>query len=639
MIGLDGLGKTSLVLEYAERYRSEYEVVWLVNAYSPDAARATLGHLAESLGLIDGERRETAAAARKALGWLADHDDWLLIYDDATDPGDLGDWLPRGPGHLAVTTRRRRWQTEAESIELPPLETRAAGQLLIDQSTDGDREAVEGLAGALAGRPLELRVAASLAHRLGSLAAVLSLICDPPDRPRGRNSVLAKVVASWLELLQEEPEAWRLLTLGSQFSSSSIPLGWLDESRAVTSRRSTDSKWDPREAAEVLAGCSLLMTQDNRATIHPLIQEAVRQALSQDQRAAALREAEGLVNRALDQAEWAGMPPPHHHLCHAETVALRLSESEDRRRDAAWAWMLERVGSLRAARGEGTTAVRLLDAAIRFWESLGDDRPEVVPALEARAAAHLAQGSPGSARHDLERGLQLSEALLGPDHPRTLHVRERLAQLLMTFLGEAHGAREHLEAVLENRRESLGPNHPWTADALHNLGLACMRLGDLAGARENLELALAIRREALGSEHPQVARSLIHLGTVAAEERGLEQALGLQREALEILEHTLGPEHPGLLTVLRNLAGSLRHTGRLAEAHGALERALHIAESNSGAGESEAMNLHYNLAQVAEELGESAKARTHYAAVYEALRAGSSTDDPSLREPAEKTGP
>ena len=636
VVGLGGIGKTRLVAEYAERHREEYEIVWQVHAYSPDAARADLGRLAERLGLIDRQHRESTAAARAALGWLADHGEWLLIYDDAVFPRDLGDWLPRGPGHLVITTRLGSWKSEARTLALEPLKTHDSVKLLAGRGADGDQGTVEKLAARLGGQPLALTLAASLACRLGSLDTVLSLLADvSPDRGNRNLVSIEQLLAQFLELPGEEPEAMRLLTLCSLLSANNIPLGWFDDPIPSTDRNS-DSE-STREAIAVLASYSLLTLQEEKASIHSLVQDAVRVALSPEQSAASLLEVSKLVRRELDRAEWAGQIPPHHHLCHAETVAFRLMEVDAMRPEAAR--LLDRVGGLRVAREEGTTAVRLLDASIRFWESLDVARPELVSAFDHRAAAHLLQGSVGNARRDLQRALRLSEGALGPAHDLTLYLRERLAQLLMTFLGDVEGAKEHLEAVLESRRTSRGPNHPSTADVLHNLGLAHSSLGDLEKARTDLEQALAVRREALGADHPQVARSLTNLGAIVAAQGDLEQALELQRQALKILERNLGTDHPGLLTVLMNLSGALRHTGRLAEARDILERALQIVISALGESGPDAGDIRYNLAQVLEELGDSAAAQKQYVAVYRALATTAPPDDPRLLELSLKIGP
>lgn len=34
---------------------------------------------------------------------------WLVIFDNANEPEDINDLIPRGPGHALVTSRSHRW--------------------------------------------------------------------------------------------------------------------------------------------------------------------------------------------------------------------------------------------------------------------------------------------------------------------------------------------------------------------------------------------------------------------------------------------------------------------------------------------------------------------------------------------------
>jgi hypothetical protein len=56
--GLGGVGKTQLVLEYAHRFASDYDVAWWISAEQPTSAVAALADLARRLG-IPGPRART----------------------------------------------------------------------------------------------------------------------------------------------------------------------------------------------------------------------------------------------------------------------------------------------------------------------------------------------------------------------------------------------------------------------------------------------------------------------------------------------------------------------------------------------------------------------------------------------------
>ncbi|MFD0480866.1 hypothetical protein ACFQ0B_81615 [Nonomuraea thailandensis] len=111
VLGLGGVGKSELALQYAHRHRQDYELVWWIDADSPDLIRTGLAALAQALACgIDSVAAEQATveeAAGWAVGWLAAHPGWLVIFDNVEEVADVEPYLARlAHGHVLITTRR-----------------------------------------------------------------------------------------------------------------------------------------------------------------------------------------------------------------------------------------------------------------------------------------------------------------------------------------------------------------------------------------------------------------------------------------------------------------------------------------------------------------------------------------------------
>jgi hypothetical protein len=157
--GLGGLGKTRLAIEYAWRYAADYDLVWWIRAEDPATMRGDYAELAGELGLPSEKDDQAIAALRQELRRRRD---WLLIFDNAEDPGELFSLLPdRHQGHVLITSRRREWQ-HTEDRRLDVLSTEAAVGYLQQRGQVADAATARDLAEALGCLPLALAQAASV---------------------------------------------------------------------------------------------------------------------------------------------------------------------------------------------------------------------------------------------------------------------------------------------------------------------------------------------------------------------------------------------------------------------------------------------------------------------------------------------
>ena len=53
--------------------------------------------------------------------WLRTHSNWLLIFDNAREPGEIKPYLPGGSGNVLVTSRNPNWGALARTQPVPVL--------------------------------------------------------------------------------------------------------------------------------------------------------------------------------------------------------------------------------------------------------------------------------------------------------------------------------------------------------------------------------------------------------------------------------------------------------------------------------------------------------------------------------------
>ena len=153
-----------------------------------------------------------------------------------------------------------------------------------------------------------------------------------------------------------------------------------------------------------------------------------------------------------------------------------------------------------------------------------------------------------------QRALEISEKVLGPQHPDVATTLNNLAGLYES-MGDYEKALPLYQRALEIREKVLGPQHPYVATTLNNLALLYQSIGDYEKALPLYQRALDIREKVLGPQHPDVATTLNNLAGLYESMGDYEKALPLYQRALEIYEKVLGPQHPSVATTLNNLAG------------------------------------------------------------------------------------
>jgi tetratricopeptide (TPR) repeat protein len=626
--GAGGVGKTTLAVEYAYQHRSQFDTVWWARAEQPATLLSDLADLAVTLGVADPEEASQQLAVAAVRRWLADHDRWLLVFDNAGAPDTptgleaplarLVDLLPQViHGQVLVTSRDASWEDYAALAELEVFTREEAIGFLLARSGATDEQAAEEVAELLGWLPLALeQVGAYVRQTRTSLATYLDHLGQFPalalakGRPRDRDPA-DTVATTWqvsLDRIASVPGALSLLEICAFLAPEAIDrelFSQRHDAKAVGLKVFADDPFVLDEAMGGLRRFGLVKVGEQTMTVHRLVQQVVRDRLAAPDREAAITTAVELLAAAFPFS-WQELRDPKlwprcaQLLPHILVIAEHANQAGAAR--ATTAALLRRAGGYLERRGEYEAARSLLERALALTETIyGPDHLQVAYVLDALGYLLRVQGDLAAAQAAHERALAISRAAQDPDQLLVAFVLHNLGRDLHAK-GDLAGARTHLEHALAIKQAVLPADHPDVASTLGNLGSVLRDQGDLGGAREYVERTLAINELARGRDHPDVGRTLDTLGGLLHLQGDHPGARAHLERALAINEASLGPDHPDVSRTLSRLGGVVRDQGDLAGARPLLERALVIREARLGANHPDTLRSRQELAAVIAEL-------------------------------------
>jgi tetratricopeptide (TPR) repeat protein len=606
--GAPGMGKSLLAREYAHQMLASgrYPLVWWVQADSPAAIAKGLAALAPLLGLP--ANGETGEIATRVVATLRSRRAWLVVFDNAQEPGDLAAVWPGGGGHVLITSRNRVWGGFAVPVDLSKFNRAESVRLLCERSRSDETEAAADLAGKLGDWPLALAQAADyIDKRSMTIRAYLELNHDPGEAPALRDtgldaaeyphSVTRTLLERFTQLSREHTALEKLLWLFAFFDSEDIDLVLLSEGRETAGdvlARMLGNPLERTKAARALAAADLATIRaDGYLRISQLVQAVARDKLDDDQAAKWARRALDLTKAIVpseptDHRSWPAYASlaPHikavaehtgsylrptdkisllrslgiyfsasKQLKEARTTfetALAINGTANGAADLEAAKTLHNLAIVQWQQGELTAATASNKQALAtFLAVRGRDHPETARSLSNRGVFQLAVGELEAARVSFEEALSTFLRAHGPRHPDVARTRDNLG-IIQLGLGEFAEARSSFEEALDVWT-ACGTDNLDVANTLMNLSMAQRELGSLKEAQACLDQALAIFREAYGPNHPVVATTLARLGAVQRRSREFRAAYTSIRQALTILHEAYGPDPQELIKTLIDL--------------------------------------------------------------------------------------
>lgn len=563
VVGMGGMGKTQLALEYAHRRLQEYPggVFW-IRASDEQQIRESFDSLGGLFNLPDGiENRPRRVFERIQSASVRT----LIVFDNLnlTAASPEG-WLPTGKFTRVLATTRDIDSVRGiyQRITLTDLDETSGVELLVARRSsvsDSERLAAMEIVRKTGGLPLAIELMAYYADRLDisyrecsdrlaeSTLDTLELARKRFSNHTGHDGSLFDAIH--LAYMRLSKLAKSVLNMACFFAPRGISREVLLEASGVSSERAL------LEALGDIAGyCLTTRDPNDRYNLHELIGEYVRFRMGARQRRRCAASVAGVLTRRLKAAnsrmDWHAVRADMHHC--SSSAALCLAEK-----------LWEPLQSIRFE-----TAV--------YWREHYD----------ADGAARLFEAAHDAARLAFpEESIQEARALMGK-------------AIATADLKEFTKAREYAYASLEMARRTVMEGGDELADFYNDLGYIIKKSGDPAQAIDVYQSA-----DGLCANRGSALRASIRNNLGAAYEALHQDADAIlsYREAMSIDIDRFGPEHPKVAVRLNNIGRLLAIAGSWPEALAMHEKALDIYRQTFGALHPDVASSHYYIGQV--ELG------------------------------------
>ncbi|MEL6554865.1 MAG: tetratricopeptide repeat protein [Cyanobacteria bacterium J06621_11] len=613
IVGMAGLGKSELALQYARQYQDTYAggICWL-NAHAGDLLTNLIQYCQLQLGMMLPQElsRKSLSVADMAIWYITNwrlEGDVLVVLDDVVKLSDCKPLLDVLTSRFRKLITTRNQILDASFFQLPlevlhPDDAMGLLTALAGERIQAEETIAEALCETLGYLPLGIELVGRylFVNPFSSVAEVsqnLSLRSqqlDPQTMSMMANQrgIWAAFEASWDRL---DKGVQQLAQLLSFFAPGDISWKLVEEIVAQTD-------FDDMDLISVrteLYQQSLLQRGDKfTLRLHPLTQKfftAKRQQNLNQERIWQQSYIQGLLKFVSETSTVEDINLFASAIPHLTDLIERFPKEIP---DEQICFLFSNVVDFYLR--------QIIYAKARTWaeqgmivvkERLGEEHFLFARSLNSLASVYQAQGYYKDAKTLCLKALEINRHSLGDDHPIVATNLNNLS-VICGILGSYEDAEAFSLKALKTFKSILGENHPEIAYLLNNLAIQYIEQGNYAEAESSLLKAIDIGTSDLGEEHPANITRISNLASLYLAQNRYDDAESYYLDILEITKRTLGDSHPRVAMCLNNIGTLYYQQGRYDDAEPFLLEALTVGFASLGENHPEVAKSLNNLGNI-----------------------------------------
>ncbi|OOQ91280.1 putative tpr domain protein [Penicillium brasilianum] len=618
LVGLGGVGKSKLAIEYSYQVRSKSPTTWVFWVHASNEARfeQSFREIADYLKL-PGRRDPGVNIFQLVEKWLRDErkGKWVCVLDNVDDeflissPGvrkddstraptnapikPLLEYIPRSPnGSTIITSRSRDIALKVVDqkflLEVKPMEKSEAVELLQKKlDSQGDSQESQQLVDMLEFMPLAIVQAASLIRNRISRYSISQFMSDFQKSDReatkllrkevgytyrdweAENSILVTWQISFDYIRQTRTSATDLLSLMCFFDRQGIPENLIQDNREAKRKSPVQPSVDSSDG------------ESSGSDIGPDFEDDV----------ATLR------NYSFISVNEDGDSFMMHRLVQLSMRAWLKSHGQIEY------WKEQFIKSLAKEFPSGKYGTwakcRILYPHVKSAISQRPKSPEYLRELAEllyRGARYASES--GLFNDMMEMALQSRGLMIkyfGLENETALKGTAILAEAYWNQ-GRWEEAEQLFVQVMESRKSKLGEDHPDTLTSMHNLALTYQDQGRWEEAEQLQVQVMETRKTKLGEDHPSTLTSMHNLASTYRQQGRWKEAEQFFVRVTETCTTKLGEDHPDTLTSMHNLASTYREQGRWKEAEQLFVQVIESRKTKLGEDHPDTLSSMHSLA-------------------------------------------